>query len=199
MRTHKAWPLFQELVAKLTPLPRTSYRGISRSPLAPLPSTDPKILDAFQDSGCDVYTEYDACLRLFELHPNDCSDDFDDNLLADLVAAHDVFSRLKSPADYEITRFVRDAFLDDVECLGFDVGYWGGDHFSIICDSSVCPTWHPPQAENFDELARQLQLVNQHFLFSNPDDAARFRSWYIAQDWAESIGELSIIQLVRPA
>jgi hypothetical protein len=28
--------------------------------------------------------------------------------------------------------------------LGYDVGYWAGDHYSIIADTIITPTWHGP-------------------------------------------------------
>ena len=201
MRTHHAWPLCQRLIAALHRLPRTLYRGISRFPLMPLPSTDPAILKSFTDTGCDVHTNFDARLRFFELVGDDIAEsDFDGDLLPDLDAAREVFSLLESPDDYEIIRLVRESFLDDVDCLGFDVGYWGGDHYSIICDSAVRPTWHPPRPESFEELAGQLTRINEHFLFGSPDAAASFRSWYLTQDWAETEmqpGEFCVIQLAK--
>jgi hypothetical protein len=202
MLVHHAWPHYERLLAALESLPRAGYRGISRFPLTALPSADPKILRCFEDIGGDMHTNYDARLRFFELL-GDVSpeNDADDDLLPDYLAAADVYGRLESRDEYEIVQLVRDSFRDVPNSLGFDVGYWGGDHYSIVCDSAVRPLWHPPQAECFDELARQLSVVNDHFLFATFQDAARFRSWYVTQEWAESesrSGEFCIIQLIEP-
>jgi hypothetical protein len=202
MRTHQAHDLFQSLCETLKPLPRSAYRGISRFALKALPSTDPEILRIFEETGCDVRTEYAASRRFLELLDEDLPEsDFVEDLLSSFSAAQEIFSFLEAPDDYEIVQLTREPFGEDVDCFGFDVGYWGGDHYSIICDSAVLPTWHPPQPESFAELARQLRVVNEHFLFRNAADAARFRSWYRTQYWAETESrpdEFSIIQVNKP-
>lgn len=202
MRTHKAAELFLRLCDTLKPLPREAYRGTSRFPLMPLPSLDPQILRTFEETGCDVKTEQ-AARRLFLgiVGESDSAGDFDADLLPDLAAARDVYSLLESPAEYEIVQLAREPFVANADCLGFDVGYWGGDHYSIICDSAVRPLWHPPQPECFSELARELSTVNESFLFPRADEAARFRSWYRTQDWAETESrpdEFCIIQVNTP-
>jgi hypothetical protein len=202
MRTHEAVQLFQRLCESLKPLPREAYRGSSRLPLMPLPSLNPEILRTFEETGCDVKTEQAARRRFLALvGEEDSAGDFDEDLLPDLAAARDVFSFLASPTEYEIVQLAREPFLVDVDCLGFDVGYWGGDHYSIICDSAVRPLWHPPQSECFDELARELKMVNESFLFPRADGAAQFRSWYRTQYWAETESrpnEFCTIQVNRP-
>jgi hypothetical protein len=202
MRKHQAAELYQQLCETLKPLPREAYRGSSRFPLMPLPCLDPDILRTFEETGCDVKTEQAARRRFLALVERDDSpEDFDDDLLPNLAAARDVYSFLESPNAYEIVQLAREPFFADVDCLGFDVGYWGGDHYSIICDSAVRPLWHPPQPECFAELARQLETVNESFLFPGPEGAARFRSWYRTQHWAETESrpnEFCIIQVNQP-
>jgi hypothetical protein len=202
MRTHQAAELFQRLCETLKPLPRERYRGISRFPLMPLPSVDPEVLLEFQESGCDVKTDHAARRRFLQMLGDDVPEsDFDEDLLPDYTAARDVFALLDSPNEYEIVQFAREPFLDDAVCLGFDVGYWGGDHYSIICDSAVRPLWHPPQPECFEELARELKIVNESFLFPSAECAAAFRSWYRTQYWAETESrpdEFCIIQVNKP-
>jgi hypothetical protein len=203
MRTHKASALFDRLCEALRPLPRSSYRGISRDPLQSLPSADPGILRTFEETGCDVRTEFIARRRFLELLDDHIPEtDFDEDLLQDYTSALKVFSCLESPGEYEVALLAREPFCEKGECLGFDVGYWGGDHFSIICDSAVMPIWHPPQPECFDHLARELTIVNEHFLFRNAADAARFRAYYRTQHWAEtesSPDEFCIIRVSRPS
>src|SRR5205823_11483827 len=132
MVSHKAFDLFKSLCETLRQLPRTDYRGISRFPLQPLPSTDPAILRSFEDTGCDVHTNYAARLHFLKiLDDNIPENDFDEDLFGDYATAAEVFSLLESPDDYEIVQLVRDPFCNNAECLGFDIGYWGGDHYSI--------------------------------------------------------------------
>src|SRR5262249_19854116 len=136
MRRHEAWPLLQRLCEAIKPLSRTAYRGVSRFPLAPLPSADPEILQAFEDTGCDVHTNYGARLRFMTILGDPIPEgDFDDRLLPDLEAAREVFSLLENPGAYEIVHLSRDPFCQVGTFLGFDIGYWGGSHYSIICDS----------------------------------------------------------------
>jgi hypothetical protein len=156
MRKHQASKFFQRLCETLNPLPRSAYRGISRYPLKPLPSMDAQILLTFEQSGCDVWTGCCARRRFLEMLGDQIPEsDFDEDLLPNNAAAREIFSLLESPHEYELVYVAREPFCDDADCLGFDVGYWGGDHYSIICDSAVRPIWHPPQPECFDELARQ--------------------------------------------
>jgi hypothetical protein len=202
MRKHQAAELFQQLCERLKPLPRSAYRGTSRFPLMPFPSTDPDVVRAFEESGCDMRTEQVARRRFAEIQGTELPEtDFDDDLLADLPAAREVFSLLTSPKNYEIVEIARAPFIENANTLGFDVGYWGGDHYSIICDSAVRPTWHPPQPECFEELALQLRMVNESFLFPSVESASVFRSWYRTQYWAETESrpdEFCIIQVNQP-
>ena len=202
MRTHQAWELFQRLCDALKSLPRSDYRGISRDPLMPLPSSDPEILRAFENTGGDMHTNRAARLRFMRVLGDDYPlSDFDNDLLPDFSHAAEVFSLLESPGEYEIVQLVRDDFCNNGDCLGFDVGYWGGDHYSILCDSAVTPLWHPPQPDDFNKLAKQLQRVNEHLLFHSPEDAARFRSYYRTRSWGETESfpnEFCIIQVIKP-
>src|SRR5438876_8443865 len=92
MRSHQAAELFQHLSDKLKSLPRAAYRGISRFPLMPLPSFDPEVLRAFEETGCDVKTEQAASRRFLELLGDDIpASDFDEDLLPDYATARDVF------------------------------------------------------------------------------------------------------------
>ena len=70
--------------------------------------------------------------------------------------------------------------------LVYDIGWWGGNFYSIVCDSVVTPTWHPPDPADFNALATELRRVNEHVLFATPDDARAFARWYEARRWAES-------------
>ncbi len=95
-------------------------------------------------------------------------------------------------------RVRRESFSNGTSVLGFDVGYWGGDHYSIICDSIVTPTWHPPQPEDFNTLAEALGGLNGSLLFPTEAEAAEFRTRYVGFAWAETEsypGEFEVIQL----
>jgi hypothetical protein len=70
--------------------------------------------------------------------------------------------------------------------FGYDVGYWGGDHFLIVCDTVVAPQWHPPDPDDFFEVAERVRGLNEHLLFPNHGDALAFRSYYLSKEWAET-------------
>ncbi|MGE5294175.1 MAG: hypothetical protein ACM3VT_05050 [Solirubrobacterales bacterium] len=105
---------------------------------------------------------------------------------------HGLLDQLSS---WEIIHVQRDEFLVSDATLGFDIGYWSGDHFSLIADTIVTPMWHPPAPEDWGELLGQLSRLNEHLLFARPEDAAAFRAWYISRPWAETEGEFCIIQV----
>jgi hypothetical protein len=69
--------------------------------------------------------------------------------------------------------------------LGFDVGYWGGGNFSILCDAAIWPRWHPPIPDAIPDLVRHVEKLNGHGLFPSAASATAFAEWYSSQDWAE--------------
>jgi hypothetical protein len=104
--------------------------------------------------------------------------------LGDRADAAAVRAALVHRERYELVELCSGAVpLTDV--LGFDVGYWGGGNFSILCDAAIWPTWHPATSEAIPELARHLGKLNQHSLFPTVDAAKEYATWYVAQDWAE--------------
>jgi hypothetical protein len=176
--------LYQDLCRAIRPLDPRSYRGIAREPLSPLPTNDPGLLLYFHIDLNDG--TYAARQRFAEVVQDSAAgNDFDEDLLADLSTAREILALLPPELRYEAVRVSRHGFEIGPETLGFDVGYWGGDHFSILADAAVTPTWHPPQPP-FQDLARQLRVLNKHFLFPTPEAAAGFGDWYRTQPWAET-------------
>jgi hypothetical protein len=175
------------------------YRGIGRSWLQPFPSLDEGIIKQFADSGCDMSTEASARRRFCELMGDaEVPADFDEDLLKSEVQAREVFSLLRDAGRFELLHLSRREFVRSTGLLGYDIGYWGGDHYSLISDSFVAPRWHPPQPDIFHVLAQQLRCLNNCLLFPSAEAAATFRSWYRTQDWAETEShedEFEIIQV----
>ncbi len=86
----------------------------------------------------------------------------------------------------------------DSNTLGFDVGFWRSDHFSLIADTAICPTWHPPAPKDWAELSNRLLRLNNHALFDSVADAEEFRAYYRSKDWAETEdapGEFAVIEV----
>src|SRR6185295_10537326 len=110
----------------------------------------------------------------------------DDDILFSLQDAEEVWRLLEKPEDYEIVYVERTHFTSEYDELGYDVGYWGGDHFSLIADAAVMPRWHPPDEDDFLHLAERLRSLNEHALFATPAEAAAFRKYYKSRSWAET-------------
>ena len=122
----------------------------------------------------------------------------DEDLLSTLDNAVYVHGLLDSPGEREVVSVRRLDFRQSEATLGYDVGYWGGDHYSLIADTLVAPTWHGPPDSAYAELAAVLSPLNSHLLFPTPADAAAFRSYYLTKEWAETEtteGEFCIIQV----
>jgi hypothetical protein len=119
-------------------------------------------------------------------------------LIQDLAIAEQLQTVVDSPGNFEIIEVAREAFLTQYKFLGFDIGYWTGDYFSLICDSIVMPQWHPTAPESFEELEKLIRCLNEYILFPSTEDADKFLKYYRSQSWAEEeypIGEFCIIQV----
>jgi hypothetical protein len=106
--------------------------------------------------------------------------------------ARELFTPLENPSEYEIVRLSQssaDEACDHENDLGFDIGYWGSDSYSIICDSAIWPRWHGPPDDVLPELAKRLAELNSNCLFQTHKAADEFRSWYRQEDWAEEEGD----------
>lgn len=181
----------REALAFLEP---NAYRGISRSPLTAFPIPDTEWLRDSGWSDADVNTA--ARLRMCQLREND---DLEGSMLGDLDEAIEVYRLLDASEknNYEIIGISRRSVSRGINTLGYDIGYWGGDFFSLICDCSVMPIWHPPDWEDLAELAEQLRKLNAHLLFEQVDDAMSFREYYRSKTWAETETEEGEFHIIR--
>jgi hypothetical protein len=122
---------------------------------------------------------------------------FDPDLLGDIDLAHEVLALTDTPDDHEIVRITRGALLTSPRTLGFDIGYWGSDHFSLIADMMVFPHWHPAPREHLGALAHWAETLNGSLLFSTASRAEDYRAWYLAQPRAETEGIPGKFQVMR--
>jgi hypothetical protein len=102
------------------------------------------------------------------------------------------------PSTWEIVHVARGTTDPVAQTLGFDLGYWDGNHFSALCDVLVMPRWHPAPPEDFDGLRRHASRLNGHTLFVTAADASAFRDWYVTRPWAEEEyfpGEFQVIRV----
>jgi len=121
----------------------------------------------------------------------------DPDLLPDLAFAREVLAATESPGDWEVICVARETSERTPTTLGFDVGYWGSDHFSLICGSLLMPRWHLAPPEDFEELRAQATPLNADVLFDTHEDASRFREWYLSKPWAETEGYPAQFQVIR--
>jgi hypothetical protein len=174
-----------------------NYMGVSR-----------RVLGGYFPFAEDEKVENKAALtKRYELERNkyenaDFDPDEDDDLFSLFESALEVYRVLDIPEQYEIIMVKRQDFEINPNTLGFDIGYWGGDHFSLIADTLVTPMWHGAPEEDYQELRQRLSALNQNILFDNPEDASEFRNWYKNKGWAETEdyeAEFCIIQVDRTA
>jgi len=128
----------------------------------------------------------------------DEDDPYESDLLPTAELAHELHALLDRPSDYEVVALSRNPTIRVTSAFGFDIGYWSGDHFSLICDVAIMPRWHAPPPEEFKVIAARLRELNDHVLFPNREAAARFLAYYRGQAWAETEcepGEFAIIEV----
>ncbi len=167
------------------------YRGISRQPLLPYPTLEQKVIDdfeaTFEATGVDMKSNAEARKRFCVIlgdRPDDLEDDED--FLPSLREAREVLNLTDDPSIWELIHLSRGDARGVGTLLGFDVGIWGGDHFSLIADTIVIPRWHPPIPDDFTDLASALSCLNENLLFNSPADAAEFKKFYMSKPWAET-------------
>jgi hypothetical protein len=119
------------------------------------------------------------------------------SVLSTLAQAEELLLLVDRLEEYEIVRLSDDDF-SETPMFGYDVGYWGGGTYSILCDSVIWPMWHGPNPEAFDHLLQYVEPLNAHMLFPDHASANRFRSFYLTQPWAETeaaAGDFSVIRV----
>jgi hypothetical protein len=120
----------------------------------------------------------------------DVDSQIDEDLLPSVEDAQNVLSLVDNPIQWEIIHVTKADDIPASNTLGYDIGYWGGDHFSLIADSIIAPHWHPPALDDLDELAQKLSCLNESLLFRSGEDARRFREYYKSKLWAATeVGE----------
>jgi hypothetical protein len=177
----RAQAVFDSLRAALPAGLPLHYRGIGRFPFTEYPERGP----GWQ--GEPVADDGEARARellVRSLGPWDYQTPSPRAFLSEHRLATGVHTALLQTQAYEIVEI---CVFPEVpsELLGFDVGYWGGGNFSILCDTAIWPTWHPPTVEAIPELVRHVTHLNQHALFPTNDAASEFAAWYTTQPWAE--------------
>jgi hypothetical protein len=164
------------------------YRGIGRCPFSESPGPD-------KLPGWEVHTEVNpdtelAARNLLDkfLGPYDYKTSCPRAFILELEQARLVYQALQLPEQYEVVEL---STAPDIakQPFGFDIGYWGGGDFSVLCDAAIWPRWHSPPPEAFNEILVYLQRLNSNALFADETSAQGFLKYYLAQEWAETEGE----------
>ena len=186
----------ERLHSSLPTLDPSAYRGISRNPITAFPTADLDQL-SFSDSG-DVALHTTARLAMLEFQQRVSPDDYGHAMLATYNHAQEVYILLDPTTrnNYELLCLRQDEQSEDTT-IGYDIGYWGGDFFSIICDSMIMPMWHPPSWDDLPSLAQQAASLNSHCLFPSYAKALAFRSWYCSCSWAEQETKQAPFDIIR--
>jgi hypothetical protein len=170
--------------------PIEHYRGIYRRPLDAFPPEE-RLVKWARD-GIDVTSDAAARRRLRELLPPDGwrYPDFDETLVPSRIEARGVLALTDDPSKWEVIQVSKGEAESDGQRLGYDVGYWGGDHFSLIADLIVVPQFHPPPSrEDFQTVLTALACLNEHILFDSVVDALEFKQFYTSLPWTETEGQ----------
>jgi hypothetical protein len=174
------------------------YCGISRDPLTPHVSLDPKIVNLFISEGSESPGDFAARRYYREILGEPVIDttlDEDEDPPLSLNQARKILSLTDDPNTWEIIHVTRNTYNQSSATLGYDVGYWTVDWFSLIADVLVIPRWHPPARKDLAEVDMALSSLNNHLLFDCPGDAEDYRSFYQSRSWAETVGDFHIIQI----
>jgi hypothetical protein len=169
--------------------PPERYRGINRGPLMSFWSLDSETVSASSERTNDTKSNAKARRRMREIlgEPDESVDSqIDEDLLPSVEDAQNVLSLVDNLVQWEIIHVTKADAIPVINTLGYDIGYWGGDHLSLIADTIVAPHWHPPALDDLDELAQKLSCLNEHLLFRSDEDARRFREYYKSKSWAET-------------
>jgi hypothetical protein len=185
--------LYREFRQSFSRFDHRSYRGISREPLNGylLPEEKQWESNALNRA---------ARLRLSEIVPETTPEYSDGSFIETIEDAKSIYGMLEDQACWEIIGIRRDFFGQDRRTLGFDIGYWGSDDFSLIADTIVTPRWHAPDPDDYAEIASRLSVLNKHLLFNTASAAAEFKAYYKSKPWAETEdeeGEFCVIQVSK--
>ena len=163
------------------------YRGIGRFPLTEWQELGPGWEAERRDEAADPEPDARALL-LAALGSDDHHTPSPRAFIPSLRDARSVMRALRSPARYELVELTLMPDVPDA-LLGFDVGYWGGGNYSVLCDAAIWPTWHPPEPTALRYIARFMSGLNGSLLFPTADAAGAYLDWYAEESWGEKPAE----------
>jgi hypothetical protein len=165
-----------------------TYRGIYREPLE---GGTAEQVDLYPGWGGPTRQ---ARLKMAEVlaykkESSEWNDYLDDEItFLRIEDARRVYDLLGNPNDHEIIMVRRHEYTFTPATLGFDIGYWGGDHYSIICDTFIRPQWHSAPEQEFHNLAPFASKLNRNVLFDDFEGAQEILTYYRTTNWGEPDG-----------
>ena len=184
----------QELRQTFPSINPLAYRGVYREPLEDGTEEDVDLLtdpaQVLPGRGWDASTRQ-ARLKMAEVLADkkeslEWNDYLDDEItFLRIEDARRIYDLLGNPNDHEIIMVRRHEYTLTPATLGFDIGYWGGDHYSIICDTFIRPQWHSSPEEEFHNLAPFASKLNRNVLFDDFEGAQEFLTYYRTTNWGE--------------
>ena len=198
---------YQEIRRAMHFVDPLSYCGIGRWPLRPWTGNveDAKISGEIVNPSL---SEVLARQEFLEINGEDREEwdmwpeawDYNKELIRTLDETIRIFKCLQNPADFEVIKVSRTQHDSEHHVLGYDVGYWGGDHFSLISDTVIMPQWHPPVSNRLEAVAEQMHALNEFALFLRPEEASTYLEFYRSEAWGESedySGQFCVIQVAE--
>jgi hypothetical protein len=162
------------------------YRGTGRQHFDTAPFFVNKgQLEVWQNSNLSEYKSIEARKKLALLEEaNTPQDTLDDLCFYSLDEMKEVYELIEDKENYEIIHFIERFAETSNKTLGFDVGYLAAD-YSVIADTTVKPTWHPPNFDDMQDILEHLKQLNEHCLFPTLEQAEAYRGIYLTKDWGE--------------
>ena len=200
---------FERLRALLNFINPQNYKGIGRTTFTADPfyfNRTTGEITTLLDTPKSLVEDNAAKYKLLEIEKKQKDDTRIDFYFDNIIETNFVFELLDDKTKFEKIETILDQREMLPKSYGFDIGYWCGD-FSIIADTAIKPTWHPPDFDDMNDIVLQLKKLNRYCLFDNFKDALYYKEIYLSKKWAEENwyendndkeGDIKII-LVRPA
>ncbi len=122
----------RDLRNELSFLDPTKYRGMGRAPLEPYLGS---IIERHRRERGEDVSNLTARKRFAEFVGED-----NGPLIPDLETSRELISLLDKPALWEIIGVSQESLEPTANTLGFDLGWWGSEFYSLIADCAVAPS-----------------------------------------------------------
>jgi hypothetical protein len=179
----------------------SKYRGTGREPFSSAPylfDADKGVMEHWETADLTTYDSLQARQLFAKLEEaNSPKDTLDDLCFFSLTDMQSVYDLIDDKEKYEIIEFIENEAVTNFKTLGFDVGYLAAD-YSVIADTAIKPTWHPPDFDDMQDIIEHLKKLNEHCLFPTFQDAKDYRELYLTKIWGEKEmydGQITTIQI----